>query len=121
MGGEGLAEGDEQGAPQDKVRLRQRAAPFIDMLRRIRRAGYRADVNEQLDAEAQAAQQAEAAERQSDATAAMAAAMEELTVSSSHISSSARKTERNAEDELRKSEEANVKKLHAIAKEGIAP
>jgi hypothetical protein len=32
-----------------------------------------------------------------------------------------RKTERNAEDELRKSEEANVKKLHAIAKEGIAP
>jgi hypothetical protein len=27
---------------------------IIDMLRRIRRAGYRADVNEQLDAEAQA-------------------------------------------------------------------
>lgn len=39
---------------------------IIDMLRRIRRAGYRADVNEQLDAEAQAAQQAEAAERASD-------------------------------------------------------
>jgi len=27
-------EADEHGAPQDKVRLRQRAAPFIDMLRR---------------------------------------------------------------------------------------
>ena len=39
---------------------------IIDMLRRIRRAGYRADVNEQLDAEAQAAEQAEAAERASD-------------------------------------------------------
>lgn len=33
---------------------------LIDMLRRIRRAGYRADVNEQLDAEA-TAQDAEAA------------------------------------------------------------
>jgi len=37
---------------------------IIDMLRRIRRAGYRADVNEQLDAEAAA--QAEAATRASD-------------------------------------------------------
>ncbi len=36
----------------------------IDMLRRIRRAGYRADVNEQLDAEAQA--QADAAVEASD-------------------------------------------------------
>lgn len=35
---------------------------IIDMLRRIRRAGYRADVNEQLDAEAQA----ESAERATD-------------------------------------------------------
>ena len=42
-------------------------------------------------------QVAEPAERQSDATAAMAAAMEELTVSSSHISSSARQTERHAQ------------------------
>ena len=33
---------------------------IIDMLRRIRRAGYRADVNEQLDAEAQAQAEAEA-------------------------------------------------------------
>lgn len=45
---------------------------IIDMLRRIRRAGYRADVNEQLDAEAaaqldaEAAGQAEAATRASD-------------------------------------------------------
>jgi hypothetical protein len=37
---------------------------IIDMLRRIRRAGYRADVNEQLDAEAQA--QADAAVEASD-------------------------------------------------------
>lgn len=37
---------------------------LIDMLRRIRRAGYRADVNEQLDAEAEA--QADAAVRDSD-------------------------------------------------------
>lgn len=36
---------------------------IIDMLRRIRRAGYRADINEQLDAEAQAS----TAERASDA------------------------------------------------------
>lgn len=35
---------------------------IIDMLRRIRRAGYRADINEQLDAEAQAS----TAERASD-------------------------------------------------------
>ena len=35
---------------------------IIDMLRRIRRAGYRADVNEQLDAEAQG----ESAERATD-------------------------------------------------------
>ena len=43
---------------------------IIDMLRRIRRAGYRADVNEQLDVEAQAAAEAEAqgesAERATD-------------------------------------------------------
>lgn len=43
---------------------------IIDMLRRIRRAGYRADVNGQLDAEAQAAAEAEAqgesAERATD-------------------------------------------------------
>ena len=37
---------------------------IIDMLRRIRRAGYRADVNEKLDAEAQA--QADAAVEASD-------------------------------------------------------
>lgn len=37
---------------------------IIDMLRRIRRAGYRADVNEKLDAEAEA--QAEAAVEASD-------------------------------------------------------
>jgi len=36
----------------------------VDMLRRIRRAGYRADVNEELDAEAAA--QADAAVRASD-------------------------------------------------------
>lgn len=40
---------------------------IIDMLRRIRRAGYRADINEQLDAEAQAEAQASTAERASDA------------------------------------------------------
>ena len=39
---------------------------IIDMLRRIRRAGYRADVNEQLDAEAQAEAQGESAERATD-------------------------------------------------------
>ena len=39
---------------------------IIDMLRRIRRAGYRADVNEQMDAEAQAQAQAEDATRASD-------------------------------------------------------
>lgn len=38
----------------------------IDMLRRIRRAGYRADVNEQLDAEAQAQAQADTAVEASD-------------------------------------------------------
>lgn len=38
----------------------------IDMLRRIRRAGYRADVNEQLDAEAEADAQARAATPASD-------------------------------------------------------
>ncbi|PZU49696.1 MAG: hypothetical protein DI566_01030 [Microbacterium sp.] len=38
----------------------------IDMLRRIRRAGYRADVNEQLDAEAEADAQARAATLASD-------------------------------------------------------
>ncbi len=37
---------------------------IVDMLRRIRRAGYRADVNEKLDAEAQA--QADAAVEASD-------------------------------------------------------
>lgn len=37
---------------------------LIDMLRRIRRAGYRSDVNEKLDAEAQA--QADAAVEASD-------------------------------------------------------
>ncbi|HMV61911.1 MAG TPA: methyl-accepting chemotaxis protein [Rhodocyclaceae bacterium] len=44
---------------------------------------------------------ADAAIRQSDATAAMAAAMEELTVSSSHISSSARDTEDNSQEAMR--------------------
>ena len=39
---------------------------IIDMLRRIRRAGYRADVNEQLDAEVQAEAQGESAERATD-------------------------------------------------------
>ncbi len=39
---------------------------LIDMLRRIRRAGYRADVNEQLDAEEKAAAEARDAERATD-------------------------------------------------------
>lgn len=39
---------------------------LIDMLRRIRRAGYRADVNEQLDAEEQAAAEGRAAEQATD-------------------------------------------------------
>lgn len=38
----------------------------IDMLRRIRRAGYRAEVNEQLDAEEQARSEADAAVEASD-------------------------------------------------------
>lgn len=38
----------------------------IDMLRRIRRAGYRADINEQLDAEAEAEKQARDAVEASD-------------------------------------------------------
>ncbi|MBS0508622.1 MAG: DUF1840 domain-containing protein [Proteobacteria bacterium] len=37
---DGEAEADEQGAAQDKVRLRQRAAPFIDMLRRSAAEGH---------------------------------------------------------------------------------
>ena len=41
-----------------------------------------------------------AAEHQSDATASMAAALEELTVSSSHISSSARDTEQDSRDAM---------------------
>lgn len=39
---------------------------LIDMLRRIRRAGYRADVNEQLDAEEQAAAEGRDAARVTD-------------------------------------------------------
>lgn len=40
---------------------------LIDMLRRIRRAGYRADISAELDAEqAEAQQQADAAERATD-------------------------------------------------------
>lgn len=38
----------------------------IDMLRRIRRAGYRAEINEQLDAEEQARAEAAAAVEASD-------------------------------------------------------
>ncbi len=44
---------------------------------------------------------ADAAVRQSDATAAMATAMQELTVSSSNISSSALKTEENSQEAMR--------------------
>lgn len=39
---------------------------LIDMLRRIRRAGYRADIAADLDAEEQAEAQAKAAERATD-------------------------------------------------------
>ncbi|WP_298741818.1 hypothetical protein [uncultured Microbacterium sp.] len=39
---------------------------LIDMLRRIRRAGYRADIAAELDAEEEAQAQAEAAERATD-------------------------------------------------------
>lgn len=39
---------------------------LIDMLRRIRRAGYRADISAELDAEEEAEAQAQAAERATD-------------------------------------------------------
>jgi methyl-accepting chemotaxis protein len=60
-------------------------------------------------------QVADAAVRQSDATAAMAAAMEELTVSSSHISSSALETEQNSQEAMRLAAEGSERVGQASA------
>ncbi len=60
-------------------------------------------------------QVADAAVRQSDATAAMAAAMEELTVSSGHISASARETEKNSQDAMRLAAEGSQRVGQAVA------
>ncbi len=60
-------------------------------------------------------QVADAAVRQSDATAAMAAAMEELTVSSSNISSSALETEQNSQEAMRLAAEGSERVGQASA------
>lgn len=58
---------------------------------------------------------AAAAAQETDATAAMAAAIEELTVSSSHISDSARETERDSRQALKLASEGSLQIVQATA------